>query len=93
MSRRGSRRERDRQTLLNKVVEHELNPISVRVLSREEARQVLRRLHLKPWNLPWIRASDPLVAAVGARPGDILEVVRRSPKAGQSVIYRLVVPG
>jgi len=93
MSRRSTKKEKDRQTLLSKIVEHELNPISIRVLPRDEAKQILRRLHLKPWNLPWIRSSDPLVAAVGAKPGDILEIVRRSPKAGRTVIYRLVVPG
>ncbi|ACB40877.1 DNA-directed RNA polymerase subunit H [Pyrobaculum neutrophilum] len=63
------------------------------VLSKEEARELLRRLRLRPWQLPWIRSSDPLVQSIGAKPGDVIKIVRESPTAGESVIYRLVVPG
>jgi DNA-directed RNA polymerase subunit H len=76
-----------------KALGHVLGPVEVSILSKEEARALLRRLHIRPWQLPWIRASDPLVKAVGAKPGDILKIVRRSETAGEGVIYRLVVPG
>lgn len=75
------------------ALNHVMGPREVVVLTREEARELLRRLHLKPWYLPWIRASDPLVKAVGAKPGDVIKIVRKSPVAGESTIYRLVVPG
>lgn len=65
----------------------------VTVLSKEEARELLRRLRLRPWQLPWIRASDPLMQKVGARPGDVVRIIRDSPTAGSVVVYRLVVPG
>jgi DNA-directed RNA polymerase subunit H len=65
----------------------------VAVVPKEEARELLRRLRLKPWQLPWIRSSDPLVQLAGARPGDVIKIVRESPTAGESVAYRLVVPG
>lgn len=76
-----------------KVLEHVFGPLEVSILPKEEARALLRKLHVRPWQIPWIRASDPLVKAVGAKPGDILKIVRRSETAGESVIYRLVVPG
>lgn len=62
-------------------------------LSKEEARALLRELRLRPWQLPWIRSRDPLVNLVGAKPGDIIKIVRESPTAGEIVVYRLVVPG
>jgi DNA-directed RNA polymerase subunit H len=65
----------------------------VAVVPKEEARELLRRLRLRPWQLPWIRSSDPLVQLAGAKPGDVLKIVRESPTAGEAVAYRLVVPG
>ena len=65
----------------------------VAVIPKEEAKELFRRLRLRPWQLPWIRASDPLAQSVGARPGDVLKVVRESPTAGEFITYRLVVPG
>ncbi|MEM1836513.1 MAG: DNA-directed RNA polymerase subunit H [Pyrobaculum sp.] len=62
-------------------------------LSKEEARALLRELRLRPWQLPWIRSRDPLVNLVGAKPGDIIKIVRESPTVGEIVVYRLVVPG
>ncbi|MFN3803736.1 MAG: DNA-directed RNA polymerase subunit H [Pyrobaculum sp.] len=63
------------------------------VIPKEEAKILLRQLRLKPWQLPWIRSRDPLVQSVGAKPGDVVKIVRESPTAGESVIYRLVIPG
>ncbi|WP_052883203.1 DNA-directed RNA polymerase subunit H [Thermoproteus tenax] len=76
-----------------RVLEHSLGPQEVVVLTKEEARALLRKLRVRPWQIPWIRSSDPLVKAVGAKPGDVIKIVRRSETAGESVIYRLVVPG
>jgi len=63
------------------------------LIPKEEAKALMRQLRLRPWQLPWIRASDPLAKAVGAKPGDVLKIVRDSPTAGEAVVYRLVVPG
>ncbi|MCC6019804.1 MAG: DNA-directed RNA polymerase subunit H [Thermoproteaceae archaeon] len=65
----------------------------VSVIPREQAKELLKKLRLKPWQLPWIRASDPLVKYAGARPGDILKIVEEFPTAEEVVCYRLVVPG
>jgi len=64
-----------------------------RILTPEEAKAVLERYRVEPWQLPWIRASDPAVIAIGARPGDIVEIKRRSETAGEVVVYRYVVEG
>ncbi len=72
------------------VLEHEYVPPH-RVLSPEEAARVLRELGVEPWQLPWISYNDPVVKAIGAKPGDIIEIKRKSPTAGEIIVYRVVV--
>jgi len=66
---------------------------NVILIPKEEAKALMRQLRLRPWQLPWIKSSDPLAKSVGAKPGDVLKIVRDSPTAGEAVVYRLVVPG
>jgi len=75
-----------------KILEHELVP-KHEVLSPEEALKVLKKLGITPDKLPWIRASDPVARAIRAKPGDIVKITRKSPTAGETVVYRYVVPG
>jgi DNA-directed RNA polymerase subunit H len=51
----------------------------------------LERYRIKPYQLPFIRVSDPAVVAVEAKAGDILKIVRKSSTAGETVVYRYVV--
>ena len=75
-----------------KVTDHELVP-KHEVLSPEEAIKVLRELGVTPEMLPWIKASDPVAKEIGAKPGDIVRIERRSPTAGKIIVYRFVVAG
>ncbi len=79
-------------SIREKILEHELVPKHV-LLTKEEALKVLRELGVRPEQLPWIRASDPIARLLGAKPGDIIRVERRSATAGVSVAYRFVVVG
>lgn len=74
------------------ILEHELVP-QHRILSPEEAKEVLARYGVQPQQLPYILVSDPVVRELGAKPGDIIEIKRKSPTAGEAVYYRLVVTG
>jgi len=74
------------------ILEHELVP-QHRILSLEEAREVLARYGVQPQQLPYILVSDPVVKELGAKPGDIIEIKRKSPTAGETIYYRLVVTG
>lgn len=76
----------------HKILEHELVP-KHELLSKEEAVRVLKELGVRPEQLPWIRASDPVARLLGAKPGDIIRVIRKSPTAGVSIAYRFVVVG
>jgi DNA-directed RNA polymerase subunit H len=72
------------------ILKHELVP-KHEVLSLEEAAELLRRLNIKPAQLPWISIDDPVVRAICAKPGDIIRIIRKSPTAGESIAYRYVV--
>ena len=89
---RTSKGKRKEEILLAKVLEHELVP-KAEIVPKEEAKKILKQLNAAPWQLPWIRASDPLVRAIGAKPGDVIKIIRKSPTAGEHITYRFVVPG
>ncbi|MEM0361065.1 MAG: DNA-directed RNA polymerase subunit H [Sulfolobales archaeon] len=74
------------------ILEHELVP-KHEVLSTEEVVELLRSLGIRPEQLPWIRASDPVARELGVKPGDIVRIIRKSPTAGESIAYRFVVSG
>ena len=42
-------------------------------------------------NLPKIRASDPMIAKVKPKKGEVLEITRKSQVAGESLYYRMVI--
>jgi len=79
-----------RKKISPKILEHELVP-EHRILSLEEAIEVLRKLGVPPNKLPRISINDPIVQLLGAKPGDIIEIRRKSPTAGEAIYYRIVV--
>jgi DNA-directed RNA polymerase subunit H len=72
------------------IFEHKLVP-KHEILTLEEKEQILAQYRVKPYQLPQIKASDPAVKAIGAKPGDILRIIRKSPTAGEHTAYRYVV--
>nr|CAA32923.1 unnamed protein product [Sulfolobus acidocaldarius] len=74
------------------ISNHELVP-KHEILQLEEAYKLVKELGIKPEQLPWIRASDPVAKSIGAKPGDIIKITRKSPFTGESVTYRYVITG
>ena len=72
------------------ILEHELVPRH-EVVPPEEAARILKDLGVRPEQLPWLRATDPVARRIGAKPGDIVRIYRKSPTAGEIVVYRYVV--
>lgn len=72
------------------IFEHVLVP-KHEILTPEEREKVLAQYRVKPYQLPQIKASDPAVKAIGAKPGDIIRIIRKSPTAGEHIAYRYVV--
>ena len=61
------------------------------VVPRREAEVLLERLHIKAHQLPYLRADDPAAKQIGAKPWDVVKITRRSPTAGEVVVYRYVI--
>jgi len=72
------------------IFEHKLVP-KHEILPPEKAKDLLEKYHIEPHRLPRIKASDIAVIAVGAKPGDIIKVARKSPTSGKHIAYRLVI--
>jgi DNA-directed RNA polymerase subunit H len=72
------------------VKDHDLVPEHI-LLAPEEGEEVLRRYGIEAPQLPKIHVTDPAAKEIGAKVGDIIRIVRRSPTAKQSIFYRLVI--
>jgi len=76
----------DKQKLLN----HELVP-KHEILSEEEIEKVLDKYGVEKKELPKIKNNDPVVKAIEAEVGDVLEITRENPLAGKTEYYRVVI--
>lgn len=72
------------------ILEHKLVP-KHRILSEKETKDVLDKLKVDKTQLPSIYITDPVAKIIGAREGDIIEVIRKSKTAGTSIAYRNVI--
>lgn len=73
-------------------MDHELVPKHV-VLSEKEKEEMLKKYSITLKQLPRILTSDPVVKLLGAKIGDVIKIIRKSPTANQTIYYRVVVKG
>ncbi|NWF95286.1 MAG: DNA-directed RNA polymerase subunit H [Candidatus Thorarchaeota archaeon] len=74
------------------LFDHELVPKHV-IASEDEVKMVLDHYGIKRPHLPRIMRDDPAAKLLGARPGQVLRIERKSKTAGVAYYYRLVVDG
>jgi DNA-directed RNA polymerase subunit H (RpoH/RPB5) len=72
------------------LFQHKLVP-KHEILTEEEKTGLLAKYKVQPYQLPQINSLDPTVKAIGARPGDVLRIIRKSSTAGEHIAYRYVV--
>lgn len=72
------------------IFEHALVPRH-EILTEKEQTELLARYKIQPYQMPQIKSTDPAVKAIGAKPGNILRIIRRSSTAGEHIAYRYVV--
>jgi DNA-directed RNA polymerase subunit H (RpoH/RPB5) len=72
------------------IFEHALVP-KHEIMTDAEKTQILAQYKIKPYQMPQIKAADPAAKAIGAKPGDMLKIIRDSATAGEHITYRYVV--
>jgi len=72
------------------IFEHGLVPFH-EILNEKEKKQILTQYKIQPYQMPQIKSGDPAVKVIGAKPGDVLKITRKSTTAGEHTTYRYVV--
>jgi len=74
----------------SKLLEHNMVPYH-EIIVGEEVEALLEKYKIKKEQLPKIRSDDPIVLEIGAVPGDIVKITRKSQTAEEALFYRLVI--
>ncbi len=72
------------------ILNHALVP-NHELISEEEKKQIFKKYNITPDQLPKILDTDPACLSIGAKPGQIIKITRKSTTAKEATIYRLVV--
>ncbi|MBN2066628.1 MAG: DNA-directed RNA polymerase subunit H [Candidatus Thermoplasmatota archaeon] len=72
------------------IMGHKLVPLHV-VISEKEKEWLFKKYNITADQLPKLLNTDPVAAYIGAKPGQIVKVVRKSHTAAETTAYRLVV--
>jgi DNA-directed RNA polymerase subunit H len=76
-------------TRLN-VLDHAMVP-DHQIMTEEELTGLLSLYKITSEQLPRIYHDDPAVKTIGAKPGDVIRIIRTSHTAGRAESYRLVI--
>lgn len=76
-------------TKLN-VLEHVMVP-DHKIMTEDEVNGLLSSYAITTEQLPKMYHDDPAVKTIGAKPGDVIRIIRDSHTAGRAESYRLVI--
>jgi DNA-directed RNA polymerase subunit H len=72
------------------ITKHELVP-KHRIVSPEEKEEIKKKYRVKSDSqFPRILKKDPVMKAIGANKGDLIEITKKGP-IGETIYYRIVV--
>jgi DNA-directed RNA polymerase subunit H (RpoH/RPB5) len=69
---------------------HRLVPLH-EIISEKERDELFKKYNIKQDQLPRILDTDPVAVSIGAKPGQVLKITRKSQTAKKAVAYRLVI--
>ena len=72
------------------ITKHDLVPQHT-IISEEEKKELFKKYNIKTDQLPKILDTDPVSISIGAKPGQIVKIIRKSKTAKEAVAYRIVV--
>ncbi len=72
------------------ITQHKLVP-KHEIISEKETKELFEKYGTTPDQLPKILATDPVSLTIGAKPGQVLKITRKSHTAEEAVCYRFVV--
>jgi DNA-directed RNA polymerase subunit H len=72
------------------IMSHKLVPLHM-IISEKERDELLQKINFTPDQLPKILNTDPVAISIGAKPGQVIKIIRKSRTAKEAVAYRLVV--
>jgi DNA-directed RNA polymerase subunit H len=74
----------------NEEIVHDLVPEHTK-LSEKDAKALLKMYDVTIREMPKIYLSDPAIAHLDVKEGDIIKIKRKSRTAGESVFFRAVI--
>jgi DNA-directed RNA polymerase subunit H len=73
------------------ITKHDLVP-KHRIVSPDERDEIRKRYRVaSDLQFPKILKKDPIIKAIGAEKGDLVEIKKKNPIIGETVYYRVVV--
>lgn len=72
------------------IQQHQLVPMH-EILSKEEKKALLEKLGVTEDSLPKVFINDPAIRKMETKPGTVMKITRKSPTAGETVYYRVVI--
>ncbi len=72
------------------LFQHDLVP-EHDIITQKEIEAIEKEYGIDRMQLPKIKAGDPAAKAIGARPGDVIRIIRDSETAGRHVVFRYCV--
>ncbi len=72
------------------ITKHKLVP-KHEIISEKEGKDLFKKYNITPDQLPKMLATDPVSMLIGAKPGQIVKITRKSHTADKAVSYRYVV--
>ena len=72
------------------IMSHDLVPLH-EIISEKEKTELLKKYNIEPNRLPKILSTDPVSISIGAKPGQIVKIIRNSHTAKEAIAYRFVI--